>query len=99
MRSFYGFFVISLLSVTKLLDAEERPNFILILADDMGYSDFVIYKDERLKTPNIDLLSKSGQVWTNFYASSAVCTPSRAGLLTGRLPVRSGLYGLSLIHI
>ena len=62
----------------------------------MGYSDVGIYKDKRLKTPNIDLLSKHGQVWTNFYASSAVCTPSRAGLLTGRLPVRSGLYGNSI---
>ena len=48
-----------------------KPNFIIIYLDDMGYSDVGIYKDERLKTPNIDLLSSSGQVWTNFYASSA----------------------------
>ena len=77
-------------------DSTPKPNFIIIYTDDMGYSDVGIYKDKRLKTPNIDLLSKHGQVWTNFYASSAVCTPSRAGLLTGRLPVRSGLYGNSI---
>ena len=77
-------------------ESTPKPNFIIIYLDDMGYSDVGIYKDKRLRTPNIDLLSNSGQVWTNFYSSSAVCTPSRAGLLTGRLPVRNGLYGNSI---
>ena len=52
-----------------------------------------LWQKVKKNTPNIDSLSKDGQVWTDFYASSAVCTPSRAGLLTGRLPVRNGLYG------
>ena len=73
--------------------AVSKPNFIIIYLDDMGYSDVGLYKNEELKTPNIDKLSSEGQTWTNFYATSSVCTPSRAGLLTGRLPVRNGLYG------
>lgn len=69
------------------------PNFIIIYVDDLGYADLGIYADPKLKTPAIDQLVASGQSWTDFYATSSVCSPSRGALLTGNLPVRSGLYG------
>lgn len=68
----------------------ERPNIIIILADDLGSGDLGI-NGSAIRTPNIDGLAKSGVQMTDFYASANVCTPSRAGLLTGRYPIRSGL--------
>jgi len=74
--------------------AEEKPqspNFVIIFADDMGYGDMGIYGHPTIKTPNLDRLAYEGQKWTNFYVAAPVCTPSRAGLMTGRLPIRSGM--------
>jgi arylsulfatase A-like enzyme len=68
-----------------------KPNFIIILADDMGYGDIGVYGHPTIKTPNLDKMAYEGQKWTNFYVAAPVCTPSRAGLLTGRLPIRSGM--------
>ena len=70
-----------------------KPNFVIIYLDDLGYSDIGMYQDELLNTPHIDEFTKDSQIWTNFYSSSSVCTPSRSALLTGRLPIRTGLYG------
>lgn len=67
------------------------PNFIVIFADDMGYGDLGVYGHPTIKTPNLDKMANEGQKWTSFYVAAPVCTPSRAGLLTGRLPVRSGM--------
>jgi arylsulfatase A-like enzyme len=67
------------------------PNFIVIFADDLGYGDLGIYGHPTIKTPNLDKMAVEGQKWTSFYVAAPVCTPSRAGLLTGRLPVRSGM--------
>lgn len=69
----------------------KKPNIILIFADDMGYGDVGVFGHPTIKTPNLDKLAFEGQKWTNFYAAAPVCTPSRAGLMTGRLPVRSGM--------
>jgi arylsulfatase A-like enzyme len=88
-----NFLYLSLLLIPFSFAELNKPNFIIIYLDDLGYADIGLYQDELLNTPNIDKLSASSQIWTNFYASSSVCTPSRAGLLTGRLPIRSGLYG------
>lgn len=66
-------------------------NFIIIFTDDQGYGDLACYGHPTLKTPNIDKMAAEGQRWTTFYASANVCTPSRAGLLTGRLAIRSGM--------
>ena len=71
--------------------ANNPPNFIIIFADDLGYGDLGVYGHPSIKTPNLDRMANEGQKWTNFYAAASVCTPSRAGLLTGRLPVRSGM--------
>jgi arylsulfatase A-like enzyme len=67
------------------------PSFIVIFADDMGYGDVGVYGHPSIKTPNLDRMAYEGQKFTDFYAAAPVCTPSRAGLLTGRLPIRSGM--------
>ena len=68
-----------------------RPNFIIIFADDLGYGDLGSYGHPSIATPNLDTLAEEGQKWTNFYAAASVCTPSRASILTGRLSVRNGM--------
>lgn len=64
------------------------PNVVVIFFDDMGYGDLSSYGNRLIQTPQIDRLAEAGVRLTEFYASSSVCTPSRAGLLTGRYPVR-----------
>ena len=71
--------------------APQPPNFIIIFADDLGYGDLGVYGHPTIRTPHLDKMAQEGQKWTNFYVAASVCTPSRAGLLTGRLPVRSGM--------
>jgi arylsulfatase A len=68
-----------------------KTNIVLILADDLGFGDLGVFGNGMIRTPNIDRMSAEGVRLTNFYASANVCTPSRAGLLTGRYPIRSGL--------
>ena len=68
-----------------------QPNFIVIFADDLGYGDLGTFGHPTIKTPALDQLAYEGQKWTNFYVAAPVCTPSRAGILTGRLPIRSGM--------
>jgi arylsulfatase A len=69
----------------------ERPNFVVIFADDLGYGDLGVFGHPTIHTPNLDEMAHEGQKWTNFYSVAPVSTPSRAGLLTGRLPIRSGM--------
>jgi len=66
-------------------------NFIILFADDLGYGDLSVYGHPTIRTPNLDQMAHEGLKWTNFYVGASVCTPSRAALLTGRLPVRSGM--------
>jgi arylsulfatase A len=68
-----------------------RPNIVFILCDDLGYGDTGCYGAADLSTPNIDHLADLGMKFTSFYSLSPVCSPSRAGLLTGRYPVRTGV--------
>jgi arylsulfatase A-like enzyme len=71
--------------------AADRPNVVLIVADDLGYGDIGCDGGRFIRTPHIDRLAADGVRLTDFYASANVCTPSRAGLLTGRYAVRLGL--------
>ena len=71
----------------------KTPNVIVVFADDMGYGDTGAFGHPTIHTPNLDRMAEEGQKWTNFYAASSVCTPSRAGLLTGKLPIRNGMCG------
>ncbi|MFQ5789866.1 MAG: sulfatase [Acidobacteriota bacterium] len=73
--------------------AERPPNVVIIFADDLGYGDLGCYGHPTIRTPHIDRMAAEGQKWTNFYAEARVCSPSRAALLTGRMHVRSGMYG------
>ena len=69
------------------------PNIVIVFADDLGWGDLGSYGAPVIRTPHLDRMAAEGQRWTNFYVTASVCSPSRAGLLTGRLPVRNGLYG------
>jgi arylsulfatase A-like enzyme len=69
----------------------KKPNFVIIFTDDLGYGDLGCYGHPTIRTPNVDQMAAEGQRWTNFYVGASVCTPSRAALLTGRLPIRSGM--------
>ena len=77
--------------------AEQSPNVVLIFADDLGYGDLGCYGATKVKTPNIDRLAAEGRRFTDAHSSSAVCTPSRYGLLTGRVSGsrqwRTGVWG------
>ncbi len=67
------------------------PNIVIIFADDLGYGDLGPYGHPTISTPHIDAMAAEGLKFTQFYTGAPVCTPSRAALLTGRLPVRSGM--------
>ena len=71
--------------------SSQPPNIILVVADDLGWGDVGAYGHPTIRTPHLDRLAVEGQKWTTFYSGAPYCTPSRAGLLTGRLPVRSGM--------
>ena len=70
----------------------DSPNIIIFFTDDQGYADLGCYGAEGFTTPHIDQLAEEGIRFTNFYVPATVCTPSRAGLLTGRYPKRSNLH-------
>lgn len=72
-------------------DAQRPPNVVLLFADDLGYGDLGAYGHPTIRTPHLDRMAAEGMKLTQFYSAASVCTPSRAALLTGRLPVRSGM--------
>ena len=72
---------------------EQPPNIVIITADDLGYGDLASYGHPNIRTPHLDRMAEEGQRWTSFYAQAPVCSPSRAALLTGRVHLRSGMFG------
>jgi arylsulfatase A len=86
-REFLG----SLAALSAFGKTPRRPNFVIILADDMGYGDLGCYGSQMIRTPNLDRMAQEGVRFTNFYAGAPFCSPTRASLLTGRYPVRSGV--------
>ena len=82
---------LSLFSInsTKLF-AQDKPNIIILFADDLGYGDLSCYGAQDVNTPNIDQLASEGTKFTDFQVPASVCSPSRAALLTGRYPMRNG---------
>ena len=70
--------------------AEPSPNIIFILVDDQGYYDLGCYGATEVETPRIDALASEGTRFTSYYAAAPICSPSRAGLLTGCYPRRVG---------
>lgn len=75
----------------ETVERAKRPNIILILADDLGYRQLGCYGNRFNETPNLDRLARDGMRFTDAYASSAVCSPTRAALMTGQHPARSGI--------
>ncbi len=92
-----------LVAWTLAVRAEERPNFLLVLCDDLGYGDLGCYGHPEIRTPNLDRFAKEGLRLTDCYSAAANCSPARTGLMTGRTPYRVGVYNwipmLSPMHV
>ncbi|KAM9766255.1 steryl-sulfatase isoform 2-T2 [Menidia menidia] len=84
-----------LLGVSGVLLLDNRPNFVLMMVDDLGIGDLGCYGNDTLRTPNIDRLAEEGVKLTHHIAAASLCSPSRAAFLTGRYPIRSGIAGHS----
>lgn len=93
MRLLFLSFLVLSLSSMPLLAKALRPNVILIVADDLGYSDLGCYGSKTIRTPNLDRLAAEGTRFTSFYVAQAVCSASRAALMTGCYPNRVGMQG------
>src|SRR5690606_16288081 len=82
---FLFLFLLIIVHPSHLEAQTSQPNVVIIFTDDMGYGNPSIH------TPSLDKMAYEGPKWTNFYVAAPVCTPSRAALMTGRLPVRTGM--------
>ncbi|XP_005101429.1 N-acetylgalactosamine-6-sulfatase [Aplysia californica] len=71
---------------------EEKPNFVILLMDDMGWGDLGVFGEPSKETPNLDQMAAEGMLFPDFYSANPICSPSRASLLSGRLPIRNGFY-------
>ncbi|WP_370171925.1 MULTISPECIES: sulfatase family protein [Hyphomonas] len=79
---------------SELRRQNNKPNILLILYDDLGLGDLGFSGASAIKTPNIDALARDGVIFNNFHAAAAICSPSRASLLTGRLPHHAGVQSV-----
>ena len=76
--------LLALLALARMNSIAAQPNFLLILTDDLGYGSLGCYGNKEIRTPNIDRLAASGMRFTDFHSNGAVCSPTRAALMTGR---------------
>jgi arylsulfatase A-like enzyme len=84
-----GSLLFVLFLVPAALHAQQRPNIIYIMTDDMGYGDLSCYGNKAFQTPSLDKLASQGMKFVNAYAAAPLCTPTRVGLMTGRYPART----------
>ncbi|CAH8284177.1 arylsulfatase A-like enzyme [Mariniflexile fucanivorans] len=91
------FIILLVLIVQFNVNAQKKPNIILLFSDDAGYADFGFQGSKDLKTPNLDKLAKSGMIFRQGYVTDAVCGPSRAGLLTGKYQQRFGYEEINVV--
>ncbi len=89
------FVVVGVLLVNTSLDAQDHPNIVVIMADDLGYGDVSCYGATELETPNIDRLAAQGQRFTSGYCSASTCTPTRYSMLTGNYAFRKKRTGIA----
>src|SRR5213596_492410 len=87
------------ISRANAVSAPQKPNIIFIMADDLGYGDLGCYGQKLIRTPNVDKLAKQGTRFTQFYAGSSVCGPSRCSLMTGYHTGHARIRGNSSLHI
>ena len=103
MRNSTLLLAVFLLTMGSWAAAAEKPNFLVILCDDLGYGDLACYGHPTIKTPHLDQLARQGWRFTDCYSAAPVCSSSRAGLLTGRTPSRVGVYnwipGGNVMHL
>jgi arylsulfatase A-like enzyme len=86
--------IVAIVLIASDAFSQDKPNFVIIFADDMGYGDASCYGHPTIMTPHIDRMAEEGMRMTQFYVASSVCSPSRASLLTGRLPNRCSVTGV-----
>ncbi len=89
-----AFFVVTVSWKAAAVVADTAPNIVIFLADDLGYGDLGCYGNNLIQTPNLDAFAKQGVKLTQCYSASAVCSPSRSAILTGRTPYRNGSFYL-----
>ncbi|XP_038673672.1 steryl-sulfatase-like isoform X1 [Scyliorhinus canicula] len=99
MKILLAFFLLHLTIGNLGQRANTQPNYVLIMADDLGIGDLGCYGNITLRTPHIDSLAKDGVTLTQHIAAAALCTPSRAAVLTGRYPIRSGMTSFRRIGV
>ena len=90
LKSYLALFALLFLLVVWV--EAKKPNVVLILSDDMGYSDLPKFGKSEIPTPNIDRLAKEGTLFTDAYVTAPICVASRMGLLTGQYQQRFGIY-------
>ena len=95
MRFFLCLLVASFSSFSGA-NADDRPNIIVIMVDDMGYAGLSCFGNPYFETPELDRLAADGMRFTDFHSSGTVCSPTRTGLLTGRYQQRAGIE--AVIH-
>ena len=84
------------LTLAMIATSAQKPNIILIMADDLGWGDVGFNGNRQIKTPNLDKMASEGIRFTRFYSASAVCSPTRASVLTGRNPSRMGIFNANV---
>lgn len=99
MKSFTWICTIGLILCSADPDRATKPNFVLMMVDDLGIGDLGCYGNTTLRTPHIDRLAQEGVKLTHHIAAAPLCTPSRAAFLTGRYPIRSGMVGDSRMGV
>ncbi|MEE9362113.1 MAG: sulfatase-like hydrolase/transferase [Cellulophaga sp.] len=93
------FFIGNFSNAQHTKEDSNRPNIILIMADDLGWGDVGFNGNKIIKTPHLDQLASKGIVFNRFYAAAPVCSPTRASCLTGRNPFRQGIYTANVGHL
>ena len=95
-----NFIKINLTAFVLITHAVEKPNFILMMADDLGWGELAYNGlNPHIKTPNLDEMSRNGIRFDRFYSASAVCSPTRASVMTGRNPTRQGIANANAGHM
>ena len=96
-RIVFCFAVITALSAIDAVAAAPRPHIVFIVADDLGYADVGFMGAKEIRTPHLDQLAKGGAILDSFYVQP-VCSPTRATLMSGRYPTRTGVYTVVRPH-